>query len=281
VAKGHGWNSGQFYSRRKEYLSWCRGESTPLSAAHRSALEGIGFSPDLENRRNFTRAEYNWDSRFEELKSFKKKYGHVRVSRGFGPLGSWVSAQRYALGPLALSPEGEVSQTKRERIARLDEIGFVWNTNTWLWNIRFEELVIYHRENGHSNVPKSSGSLGVFCEVQRAEYSKYQRNLKSNLTAQRVSRLNALSFDWDRGDTVQLERDLQWFRKLKLVKEYFAMHGNFEIPRKDRILGNWVVKQKSNFKGRLRGESNSLTDERRAALEHIGFFDRMEDQAQA
>ena len=267
-----------FYSRRKEYLSWCRGESTPLSEAHRSALEGIGFSPFLQNRRNSTRAEYDWDSRFQELKAFKEKYGHVRVSRGFGPLGSWVSAQRCALGPLALSQEGEVSQIKRERIARLDEVGFVWNTNTWQWNKHFEELVIYHRENGHSNVPKSSGSLGVFCEVQRVEYSKYQRNLKSNLTAQRVSRLNALSFDWDRGDTVQLERDLQWFRKLKLLKEYFAVIGHFEIPRKDPILGNWVVKQRSYYKGRLRGESNSLTDERRAALEHIGFFEKIKDR---
>lgn len=266
-----------FYSRRRQYLYWLRGDKSTLSESHRRALEEIGFGPKLAKRRSTSRTEYEWEERFEQLVEFKKNYDHVRVSRGFGLLGTWVNAQRCTLGPYKLGPGNKGSKIYRERIRQLDEIGFVWNSHTWLWDTRIEALTRYHLENGHTNVPKSMGVLGQWCELQRVEYSKYQRDLESNLSAQRVSRLNALGFDWERGDTVQLEWDLQWFRKLNLIRAYYALHGNFDVPRSDRTLGSWTGKQKTYFKGMLRGERNSLSEQRRAELDAIGFFDEMNE----
>jgi len=261
-----------FYSRRREYLHWLRGGNSTLTESHRLALEDIGFDASLKRRRKSRRVDSEWEERLEELMEFKMKYGHTRVARGYGRLGTWVNAQRYKLGPHVFEPDDKVGATSLERIQRLNEIDFVWNTHTWLWDKRLEALTIYHKENGHTNVPKSIGALGQWCERQRVEFSKYQRNIRSNLTAQRVSRLNALGFDWDRGDTKQIEWDLQWYRKLALLKGYFAKHGDFDVPRDHPTLGNWVFKQKSFYKGMLRGVKNSLSEQRRLELDAIGFF---------
>jgi hypothetical protein len=239
-----------------------------LSEQHRLALEELGFSPEMAKRRVTDRMDWDWEERYEAMLKFKEKYGHVRVPRGYGSLGCWVNAQRMSLG------DGDRgNKVKRDRIKKLNEIGFVWNYNEWLWNDRYEKLREYHQEHRNTNVPKSSGVLGEWCELQRVQYSLYERGKKSNLTAQRVAKLNELGFDWDRGVTLGIEFDLAWFAKLKLLKQFYAEHGHFDVPRKHPTLGHWVSRQRQNYKGILRGEKNSLNEQRRSELAKIGFFD--------
>jgi Helicase associated domain len=52
-------------------------------------LDGLGFVWD-------SRAS-NWDNRFEDLRAFKEKHGHVKVSikdRNFRTLAVWLKRQR-------------------------------------------------------------------------------------------------------------------------------------------------------------------------------------------
>ncbi len=57
----------------------------------------------------------------------------------------------------------------RERIHRLDTIGFQWvvsNSNTKSWEERFENLKEYQQYHGTTRVPRSSGTLGEWVHMQ-------------------------------------------------------------------------------------------------------------------
>jgi len=86
-----------------------------LSTEQINKLDECGFVWDA--------IQFAWDSAFQNLQEYKLQHGHVLVPHlyetpdGF-KLGSWVSMQRFA------KSKGRLS---RERIAKLDECGFVWN----------------------------------------------------------------------------------------------------------------------------------------------------------
>jgi Helicase associated domain len=89
-------------------------------------LEAIGFEWD---GRAAKEAEL-WDQWYRMLKAFQRKHGHCRVRQrdvhGGKRLGRWVSRQRqsYKKGASALPGDGA---THRERIRRLNEVGFAWD----------------------------------------------------------------------------------------------------------------------------------------------------------
>jgi Helicase associated domain len=78
-------------------------------------LDSIGFHWDQKAEER----QALWDTRFAELKAYKKEYGHCNVPKDGSTLGTWVQAQRrgYKKGTLA-----------EDRTRRLNAIGFVWNT---------------------------------------------------------------------------------------------------------------------------------------------------------
>ena len=62
-----------------------------------------------------------WDERFNELTKYKAENGHCNVSRSHKSLGIWVANQRQAY------KKGKLS---KERVQRLDDIGFSWDRGT-------------------------------------------------------------------------------------------------------------------------------------------------------
>jgi hypothetical protein len=59
-------------------------------------------------------------------------------------LGLWVSNQRQSRRKGILS---------EDRIAKLDSIGFMWDSHDDNWNSMFEQLLSYKKRNGDCNVP--------------------------------------------------------------------------------------------------------------------------------
>ncbi|MBI3481105.1 MAG: Helicase associated domain protein [Nitrosomonadales bacterium] len=76
-------------------------------------LDGIGFVWDL--------LDGQWESRFNDLLTYKAEYGNVDVPQGVTGLGAWVMTQR------AAKKKGKLSD---ERILKLDEVGFVWSVQS-------------------------------------------------------------------------------------------------------------------------------------------------------
>jgi hypothetical protein len=87
-----------------------------LSPERQQRLEMAGVKWSLR--------EVKWESRFEQLCSYRRLHGDCRVPMGtakYAGLARWISAQR------ADFLNGRLEKSKR---SRLEEIGFVWRAST-------------------------------------------------------------------------------------------------------------------------------------------------------
>lgn len=137
-----------------------------------------------------------WNDHFNELVAFKAKHGHCRVPQKYeanGALSQWVKRQRY-------HRKHRPEVLTAGRIQQLDYVGFVWDAQELVWHIRFEELVDYERQNGHSNVPykyELNQKLATWVKCQRRQYKVLQQGRPSHLNDKRVDLLQGLGFNWN------------------------------------------------------------------------------------
>lgn len=113
----------------------------------------------------------------------------------------------------------------------------------------------------------------VHTAFEQVQFSNYEKGKKSQITAQRVTLLNNIGFDWNRGETRRIEWDLSWHRNLQELKKYKEKHGDCNVPRSsDPALGLWVSQQRLHYKSSLRGEKTTLTDDRIVQLKQTGLL---------
>jgi Helicase associated domain len=136
--------------------------ATSIAAAAASAASG-------NNKTTRTHGE-RWEESFRRLVAFQKRHGHCNIPYRYEEdpfLGRWVSLQRSIYKGEAASAAsasaasssalttGE-SAAQRDRILRLNEIGFEWNpqeTRHVSWEQRYGELCDFVARNGHARVP--------------------------------------------------------------------------------------------------------------------------------
>lgn len=100
--------------------------------------------------------------------------------------------------------EGERSFLCKEKIAAMEEIGFVWakQKGSTLWEEKFADLKRYYNQHGHCNVPtkyKKDTALGRWVSTQRKQYKDMKDNKRSLMTQEKIERLEALGFRWTLG----------------------------------------------------------------------------------
>jgi hypothetical protein len=206
-------------SQRSQYLSLQRSkdevkaEPTPMAAATVDAnrlteervgvLSSIGFVWDVVQADNDER----WKKRFIELVEYKRVHGHCNAPQS-SELGKWVKMQRETKAESDLKKSGTRPSRKKQRpclsddrIAQLEAIGFQWRLAKPPvgWDSRFEQLKEYRGVHGHCNVPQSyepDKPFGRWVMKQRCERSQKLRGLKSQMTVERETRLDAIGFEW-------------------------------------------------------------------------------------
>lgn len=214
-------------------------------------LNDLGFVWDIQAS--------SWDGWFEKLKAFKERFGHCNVETG------WDEDPLFAGWAIALRGQRRRGVLSDERIARLNDLGFVWEWSklkadeTWMkW---YRELESYARAHGNPHVPRThtNTKLASWVWIQRLRREK-DYNSQPKLTSDQVALLDKLDFRWDaRG-----ERWAESFEKLKQFKE---KHGHCEVglvAGEDDLL-SWVRQQRSS---KARG---NLDAERQAQLDTLGF----------
>jgi superfamily II DNA or RNA helicase len=227
-----------------EWVSVQRLQKDTLSVERRQKLDDLDFIWDTR--------ETAWDKGYNRLKLFKEREGHCRVpvdykdSDGFN-LGQWVINQR--------ARKDRLSENRRNK---LNHIAFVWKPFEEDWEIGFDLLQRFEKDEGHCDVPqayktKNGVSLGQWVSLQRLSRSK--------LSKDRVRRLNKLGFVWD-------SREFKWDDGYERLKRYKQQKGDCRIPMnyKDSDgfrLGGWVLKQRQNRK--------KLSQDRLKKLEKLGF----------
>ena len=215
-----------------------------LSDSRVKRLEEAGFEWNIR--------ETNWDEMFSVLLKFKEKKGHCNVTRDWienPDLSYWVSKQRDNYRKGLLSPD---------RIKRLEQIGFIWDTIENSWEENYSALVEFKSANGHCDVPDkwpTNLKLSHWVSKQRSDWKK------KRLSADRTEMLNAIGFTWDPNDAV-------WNKMFGMLQEYKKNNGHCDVPRswsENIKLSSWVAHIRKLWK------EGKLSHERIKQLESLSF----------
>jgi hypothetical protein len=117
----------------------------------------------------------------------------------------WVSVQRIKHGNMLKGKKGD-SMTP-EQAKKLDDLGMVWSINKppppekradrKPWSHRFQELVDFKEEYGHTFVPHDYPVLGLWVYSQRVNYKLMKRGRKTRMTPERALLLADIDFAYE------------------------------------------------------------------------------------
>lgn len=186
----------------------------------------------------------SWDARFEELKTFKDRYGHANVpqlprqeiGREYKELATFCrnvrSQYKYRRDP----SKAHLSHLTDERIAKLESIGFVWDANRAAWQRRFRELARFHKTFGHCSVSQEweerYPGLRAWVTTQRRRYrvtiaQKGAHKHLRTISNEEIRLLESIGFDWEPFES-------RWWKKFDELKAFHQSHGHFRIPRSSK-----------------------------------------------
>jgi hypothetical protein len=149
------------------------------------------------------------------------------------------------------------------------------------WNSMLYQLILFKTKNGDLNITPddpSNRTLFNWIQTQRRHYELYMDNKTSStfLNADRIAVLDAIDFQWNiRGDSF-------WQKHFDALVGYKREYGDVRVPRlysKNAKLGEWVTDQRRQYKAKLEGKPSTLTDERKAQLDELGFIWKVRDRA--
>ncbi|WP_155267733.1 Helicase associated domain protein [Ruminococcus albus] len=210
---------------------------------------------EILNELNDTFAN-SWDFNFERIKEYAEKHNafpDVNTSYEGVLIGRWATYQR------TLNNQGKLS---KERVKKLNNIGFPRDVNEAAWQAFYEELKSIIRSLGH--FPKKS------------EFGDDKKNLYGWLTAQKfkhrtgeleeekAEKLMAIGCKMTKG------KKESWDENFERLSEFVEQHGRFpdnsdaNTDPENKVIYVWANSQRT---AKNRGQ---LSDERIAKLDSIG-----------
>jgi len=177
--------------------------------------------------------------------------------------------------------EGGSDKAERNLIDPLTSSGKDFHGGQESWNSMLYQLILFKTKNGDLNITPddpSNRTLFNWIQTQRRHYELYMENKTAStfLNADRIAVLDAIDFQWNiRGDSF-------WQKHFDALVGYKREYGDVRVPRlysKNSKLGEWVTDQRRQHKAKLEGKPTTLTDERKAQLDELGFIWKVRDRA--
>jgi hypothetical protein len=166
----------------------------------RRIVDGGPGDSTTQKRRIGSYCTGKWEENLQELMRYRQRTGNCLVPNCYKEnptLARWVKRQRYQY---TLMIEGQPSSAMTgDRVAILEEAGFVWDSQAASWEERLEELKAFRKTQRHCNVPTGYSeniSLGNWVKRQRRQYMFLNEGRKSNMTTQRIHDLESIGFEW-------------------------------------------------------------------------------------
>jgi len=205
-----------------QWVSKQRQSNSASETDRQRRLSEIGFVWNIRDEA--------WEKAFDHLVRFKEQEGHCLVSvryitDGF-KLGSWVSEQRN---------HEEAMDMSRRRL--LDDIGFIWDVHSYLWEQGFSALLSFQRREGHCKVSKQDIEDGY----NLWQWVNVQKRNFNSMPAERVRRLDCLGFIWDPFSDA-------WEEAFAALSRYKDQEGHLRVPRglesEGVNLSGWISHQR-------------------------------------
>jgi len=143
-----------------------------------------------------------WEEQYKSLLAYHLQFSHCKVPARFKAnpkLGRWVMTQRRQY---TLLMQGFPSALTRERIRKLEALGFKWSVRpepVTTWNNKFHELKGYKAKYGNCMVPQryqANPQLGTWVHTQRRQYKLMAEGKKSSMTIKKTDDLDSIGFFW-------------------------------------------------------------------------------------
>jgi hypothetical protein len=237
-----------------------------LSDEQIQRLNDAGFKWSLKDK---------FDERFNDIMSFKAKYGHYDVSciGENSSLGRWCNKLRasYKLIQNNQMPRIKLSD---EQIQRLDDAGYTWSgprERSSLFDNRFNDLMSFKAKYGHCDASQTGENvlLGQWCNKLRVSYKKIQNNQMSTtkLSDEQIQRLNDAGFKWSlRNKFDKRFNDLMAFK---------AKYGHYDVSciGENSSLGRWCILLRASYKNIQNNQMPriKLSDDQIQRLNDAGF----------
>jgi superfamily II DNA or RNA helicase len=204
-----------------------------LSPQQLNKLESIGFTWDALSEK--------WDVGFNALRKFKLREGHTMVPQEHIEnglkLGLWVSVQRRAKDSL-----------NKEKIIKLNSIGFCLDPKAKRWEELFSALLKFKRKEGHTRVPQGY----VHDKLNLGTWVHNLRQDKESLPLDKIKRLEEIGFVWDPNAE-------QWQNYINALANFYQREGHVRVPEGHEESGlklfAWICNIRTRRKkGRLNPE---------------------------
>jgi superfamily II DNA or RNA helicase len=203
-----------------------------------------------------SKPELYWERAYQCACAYCAARGDLDVAANYR------TPEGFALGAWIVNLRRKKEGLSRERIAKLDAIGMLWDKHGAQWEACFRSARDYFAEHGELNVPAqykdaSGCALGAWIRAQRAE-----RN-NSSLSETKIKRLDAIGMQWES------DYDAYWEARFAEAAAYFVARGNLDIPvayksEDGALLGRWLRRQ--------RDAKDKLSPNRIARLDAIGML---------
>jgi len=191
-----------------------------LSNEQIQRLNDVGFKWSLSRAlpKNGPTESSTFDNRFNDLMTFKAKYGHCDASQTGknASLGSWCNEMRVSYKKIQKNQMPRM-KLSHEKIQRLNDAGFKWSlralpkngptkSSTFAapkksFDDRFNDLMAFKAKYGHCDASQTgkNASLGSWCSELRVSYKKKKQSNqkpKIKLSDEQIQRLNDAGFKW-------------------------------------------------------------------------------------
>eukprot|EP00970_Alexandrium_tamarense_P016677 scaffold7117_cov199-Alexandrium_tamarense.AAC.1 len=256
----------------------------------------------------------DFETMFEKLQRFKEEHNHVNVPVKYKEdpqLGHWVSGLRTkkkALDEKGIDLDyedaqpskpdngGSVRYLDKEKMDRLDSIGFSWSMMRGStagrappksFDENLQDLHLFYQQYG--KWPSRSDPLGNFVKDLRKSYSKKNEKFMK----ERAPKLDRIGFQWVGTNQVEEVYKATWDEKVQKLVSAIAFHQtnlHFEVPRpvSEEVTtggdeGNsketfeqfqfwqWVKSLRPQYKKFMSGKKSLLNEERVKQLTDIGY----------
>lgn len=135
--------------------------------------------------------------------------------------------------------------------------------NVVSWNYRFQELLDFRKIHGHVNVPYDyppNPPLAQWVKRQRHQYRLLKEGRHSNLTQQRLDKLESIDYCWD-------SRQAHWLERYYELESYYKTNGHVRVSKRktnDRPLAIWLKRQRRQGRLFMQGQTKgtNMTQER-------------------
>lgn len=202
-----------------------------------------------------------WEKNYMEAMQYYLEHGSLYMDK------TYMTKTGFKLGYWVVHLRQKKENLNDDQIARLDQIGMVWDTEKYKFEQGYRYLQQYYYKNSNLNVPTNYVSddgfqLGYWLLQKRRQYRK------NTLKKEYIDILEEMGIMWKPADDM-------WRYMFNEAKKYYSENGNLLVPKNyltsdGRKLESWLIKQRRDCK------EGHLTDEQIQQLDSIGMvWDRL------